>query len=156
LRRYTSCFITEAVIHPDIEILISYCDGELTPGQFASVAEHLASCDSCAVECDRLRAARDTPHAPLPPQALEALRGRLQELIAERARPQRSGEIQQRLVSALAPFLGPLAAGRLLFPASASGRDLLPIVEPVLASFLGKRAAAELVGHLIDTTMGDA
>jgi len=92
----------------------------------------------------------------LPPQALEALRGRLQELIAERARPQRSGEIQQRLVSALAPFLGPLAAGRLLFPASASGRDLLPIVEPVLASFLGERAAAELVGHLIDTTMGDA
>jgi hypothetical protein len=33
---------------------------------------------------------------------------------------------------------------------------LLPIVEPVLVNFLGERAAAELVGHLIDTAMGDA
>ena len=156
MRRYTSCFKTEAVIHPDIEILISYCDGTLATGQFASVAEHLAGCDSCAVECSRLRAARSSTHAALPPEALEALRARLQELIAERARPHRLGEIQQKVASALAPFLGPMAAGRLLFPVSGNGRELLPIVEPVLVNFLGERAAAELVGHLIDTAMGDA
>ncbi len=95
------------------------------------------------------------PPVPLPPQALETLRARLQELIAERARPHRADEIQQKLVYALAPFLGPLAAGR-LFPLSGDSRDLLPIVEPVLINFLGERAAAELVGHLIDTAMGDA
>jgi anti-sigma factor RsiW len=156
LRRYTFCFKTEAVIHPDIEILLSFCDGELAADQFASVAEHLASCDSCTVECNRLRAANDAAHVAPSPEAIAALRARLQELIVEGAKPHHSGEIRQKVVSALSPFLGLSAANRLLAPLSGSGRDLLPIVEPVLVNFLGERAAAELVSHLIDTAMGDA
>ena len=152
----TSYFRAEAAIHPDIEVLISFCDGELAAEQLASVVEHVAACDSCTVECRRLRAARDAAPVILPDHVLTSLRARVQELMSERARLQRSGEIQQKVATALALFLGPVAASRLLVPVSGNGGDLLPVVEPVLANFLGEHAAAELVSHLIDTAIGDA
>jgi anti-sigma factor RsiW len=156
LQLFISCFRAEAAIHPDIEVLISFCDGELNTEQFASVVDHIAACDSCSVECRRLRAARDAGPVALPAHVLTALRARVQELMSERAALERSGDIQQKVAAALAPFLGPVAAHRLLVPFSGNGKGLLPAVEPVLSNFLGEHAAAELVSHLIDTAMGDA
>jgi hypothetical protein len=56
----------------------------------------------------------------------------------------------------IAPFLGERAASRLLRSVSENGQDLLSAIEPVLANFLGDKAAGELVGHLLDTAMGSA
>jgi hypothetical protein len=93
--------------------------------------------------------------AAAPAKGLATLQARLQELIAERAKPDRRGAVLQRKVAAeIAPFLGHRAANRLLGSVSENGEDLLCIIEPVLANFLGDRAAAELVSHLVDSAIG--
>jgi hypothetical protein len=162
--RYTICSKTEKAIHPDIEILILHRDAELPPKQLAAVAAHLDGCDSCRVEYHRLCAALDWVRkqaaggtASTPPMGLSTLRARLQELVAERVKSDRRGELMQHKVLAeIAPFLGDRAANRLLWSVSETGQDLLSIIEPVLANFLGDRAAAELVNRLVDTAMGKA
>ena len=57
--------------------------------------------------------------------------------------------VKGRVAEALAGFLGPEAAGRLVEPVTERSK-LFPAVEPVLAIFLGCRAAARLVQHVVD------
>jgi hypothetical protein len=88
---------------------------------------------------------------------LATLQSRLKELIAERTKPDwRGATLQLKVAAEIAPFLGHRAAGRLLRSVSQNGQDLLCVIEPVLANFLGDRAAAELVSHLVDTAIGSA
>ena len=90
-------------------------------------------------------------------EGLSELRVRLRDLAAERNLADRRGRtVQETVLSQLAPFLGDRAANRLLQSVSQNGQDLLSIIEPVLANFLGNKAAAELVSHLVDTAMGSA
>ena len=87
--------------------------------------------------------------------ALVTLQARLKELIAERTKADgRGGMLQLKVAAEIAPFLGHRAADRLLRSVSENGQDLLCVIEPVLANFLGERAAAELVSHLVDTAIG--
>ena len=87
-------------------------------------------------------------------KGLTTLRARMRELSAEMAKPDRRGEVQHKVAAEIAPFLGHRAARKLVLPVAGRDQDLFGIIEPVLANFLGDRAAAELVGHLIDTAMG--
>ena len=103
-----SFFKTEAAIHPDIEILISYCDGELAGGQLASVVEAPQPAVIPAPS-NAANSARPPP-VPLPPQALETLRARLQELIAEQARPPPRGRDPTKTGLRSGSFFG--SAGR--------------------------------------------
>jgi hypothetical protein len=67
---------------------------------------------------------------------------------AARQRQAQGHSIKRRAAAKLGSFLGPRAAGRLLEPVSEAGDNLLPAIEPVLATFLGRRAAADLAGHI--------
>ena len=148
----------ETVIHPDIEILLLYRDGELAAKPLAAVTAHLGACDSCQREYDRLCAARDWVRkqtagggVATPPNGLATLQARMKELIADRANAERCGALHIKVAAEIAPFLGHQAAGQLLRSVSGKNDDLLCVIEPVLANFLGERAAAELVSHLLET-----
>ena len=77
----------------------------------------------------------------------------MKELIADRTNAERCGAFHIKVAAELAPFLGQQAAGRLLRSVSGKNDDLLRVIEPVLANFLGERAAAELVSHLLETAV---
>jgi hypothetical protein len=115
------------------------------------------------VEYDRLCAARDWVrnqaggNGPALEEGLAALQARMRELIFQKAdADRRGGELRERVLAEIAPFLGFRAANRLLRSVSGNGQDLLRTVGPILANFLGDRAAAEVVSHLADTAMGGA
>lgn len=59
-------------------------------------------------------------------------------------------EIKRRVGSAVAPFLGGTATQDLLNTVSESGDNLLATLEPVIALFLGSRAAARMLDHVVD------
>jgi hypothetical protein len=64
---------------------------------------------------------------------------------------QRRGEaLKGRVAAEIGPFLGRRATRRLLDPVSSGGENLLCTIEPVLAHFLGEKAASELVSHVVD------
>jgi anti-sigma factor RsiW len=142
-------------------MLVLYRDGELAPTMLAAVTTHLGGCDSCREEYDRLCAARDWVRkqtaggsSAMPPMGLVTLQARLKERIAERTRAGgRGGMLQLKVAAEIAPFLGHRAADRLLQSVSENGQDLLCVIEPVLANFLGEKAAAELVNHLVDSAI---
>jgi len=63
--------------------------------------------------------------------------------------PGRTGEtLKLRVAHEIAPYLGALASRRIVTGVADTGENLLSTVEPVLALFLGSRAAARLVGTL--------
>jgi hypothetical protein len=51
------------------------------------------------------------------------------------------------------PYVGDRAAERLAHGEAPDGGRLLADVEPVLALFLGRRAAAQLVSHVLDRAL---
>lgn len=67
---------------------------------------------------------------------------------------QRTGEpLKQRVAHEIAPYLGAQASRRIVTGVADSCEDLLSTVEPVLALFLGGRAAARLVDHLVEAVL---
>lgn len=80
----------------------------------------------------------------------------MQKLVDMSSRPERTGAaLKQRVAKQIEPFLGPEASHRLLQQVSADGTNLLSIVEPVLAQFLGARAASELASHIVDAAIAE-
>ena len=62
----------ETPIHPDMETLLAYRDGELTAGQAVKTAEHVERCPWCRgqlcqieIEAERLQAALTQPLAEI-------------------------------------------------------------------------------------------
>jgi len=59
--------------------------------------------------------------------------------------------LHRRVAVELRPYLGSSAAGAVLDDVSDSSANLLSTIEPVLAGFLGARAASLLVSRIVDT-----
>ncbi|HWB83783.1 MAG TPA: hypothetical protein VG675_06565 [Bryobacteraceae bacterium] len=78
----------------------------------------------------------------------------MQKLKADLSKPERSGEaLKHRVREQIRAFVGVEAAAKLLDPVSPSGDNLLSSIEPILADFLGDRAASELVSRIIDNAV---
>jgi hypothetical protein len=61
--------------------------------------------------------------------------------------------IKRRVSAKVKRYLGPGATDKLLQSVSGDGGDLLSTVEPVLALFLGRKAASSLVSHVVDAAI---
>ena len=61
--------------------------------------------------------------------------------------------IRRRVAIAIEPYVGRRAADSLLKSVREDGRDLLSNVAPLLTMFLGRRAAGQLVSHVVETTI---
>jgi hypothetical protein len=80
------------------------------------------------------------------PDLLEAV---LQEA-AEWNKRHDSAALQRAVAESVRPYLGGHATDTLTGAGPADGRQLLTDVEPVLALFLGRKAADQLVSHVLD------
>ena len=70
--------------------------------------------------------------------------------------PSRNKALKERVGSDLAPFLGGRAMEQLLSAVSEEGDNLLSTVEPVVALFLGCRAASALIDHIVGRSIPGA
>jgi hypothetical protein len=61
-----------------------------------------------------------------------------------------STALRRAVAEGVRPYLGTRATDTLSSGGPEDGRRLLADVEPVLALFLGRRAAGELVSHVLD------
>jgi hypothetical protein len=141
-------------------MLIRRRDGELPPGLSGVVDAHLGACDSCRLEYQRLCSAlewvRQQATGTRAP-GLAKLRTRLRNLQAIQSRPERRGkQLKHRVTMELGAFLGRQAVQSLLKPVAENGENLLSTIEPVLANFLGDRAAAELASRVVDAAISGA
>jgi anti-sigma factor ChrR (cupin superfamily) len=144
-------------MHPDLQTLLRFRDGELLLERRAAIEAHVGQCDSCRLELHRLDAAGQVIDArePLEEAAREAgLAGVLESIRGLEARSSAEGEAVKRSVGReIRPYLGGRAAIRILQDVSPGGRDLLPAVEPALALFLGRKAASLLVSRIVATSI---
>lgn len=127
--------------HPDLDSLFRYRAGELPEAQLRSIEGHLASCGACRTAAQQLR-------GPEPPPVSEVLR-----LLAQRQAElaQDSFEsLKQRVVRELTPYLGALAAERVLQTLPRTGENLLSTLDSTLRLFIGKSAASQLVSRIVD------
>jgi hypothetical protein len=146
-------------IHPDVDTLFSHWDGSLEPARSEALAAHLDACDECHLKFHRLKttwsAALDRAFpegAPSPPGLADVLSG-IQAWEARSATEESRAGIKQGVGKEIGLYLGKKAACRILGTVSEDGRDLLPAIEPVLALFLGQRAAFHLVSHVVDVAI---
>jgi hypothetical protein len=139
--------------------LIAYRDGALPGARDKAVRAHLAACPLCRGEYERIYLAIALAHqeerAGLSPAASELLariRTGIEQWQADKQRPEGAAEaLKDSVVGQLAPYLGDSGARRLLQTVSPDGHDLFSAIEPVLANFLGDRAASQLVNTIVDT-----
>ena len=96
------------------------------------------------------------PSEGAPPQT-ESMFAEIQNAIRNwesRPAPNRGGAAMRGEVARkIAPFLGPRASAHILSGVSGNGEDLLSTIEPVLALFLGNRAASRLVDRIVDSVL---
>ena len=137
-------------MHPDLETLIRYSDDELTDRERAQIERHLVHCQDCRQELDRLRLAALPGEAPEVAPVVEVLSG-IREWAAKLRDDGPGPEVLKVWVAAeISPYLGPSVTSRLLKTVAPNGEDLLSVIEPVLALFLGSRAASRLVTNVVD------
>lgn len=84
---------------------------------------------------------------------LAKIRSEIRAFQAARSDDRWHAEMKSRVAREIGPFLGSNGARMLLQPVAENGRNLLSTIEPVLAEFLGPRAASELVSHVVDTSI---
>jgi len=137
-------------------LLIRYTDGELPAGSLERIGAHLERCSRCRLEQHRLKsrlaAAAGTvgmdpcsePGKTLLDRVITATRG----WDAARSAAPASESVKRQAAGKLSPLLGPRATRRILETVPENGDGLLPAVEPVLALFLGRRAAEEISGGI--------
>lgn len=134
--------------HPDIEELFRYQEGRLMPQERLVVQAHLAVCDECSRDLERITTPGVSPAAAPPVSELLASLAQVQQKLD---REGASGEpLKRRVQLELAPYLGEAAAERILLPVTASGENLLSTIEPVLRLFLGKSASTRVVNRIVD------
>jgi anti-sigma factor RsiW len=142
-------------LHPDLEALIRYHDDELPAEGRSAMAAHVAECASCAAGLRRLRVMLGekasfpaTPVEPAPDRLAAMLRA-----IGEWRHGLAGEVLNRRVADRLGPFLGPAAADSVLQSVAPGGDNLLSTVEPVLALFLGGKAASRLIDQIVDTAL---
>jgi hypothetical protein len=72
---------------------------------------------------------------------------------AEQSRERTGPGLRRRVAHQITPYLGSAAAHRVLGGVSETGDNLLSTVEPVLALFLGVRAASRVVDRVVETVL---
>ena len=153
------CWRGEALIHPDIEMLRRYRDGEPVADLKDAIEAHLSECDWCRgqlllIECEASPAPADGVVFETGAGELSALLGHLRNWEAGRPAPQVRGPmIRQRAAREIALFLGDNAALQIIQPVSDDGGNLVPAIRPTLDLFLGLRAAAHLSSHIVEVAV---
>jgi hypothetical protein len=128
--------------------------GELSGQVEKLVSKHLLQCDVCRLDFQRLSAADDTAVPAAPADDVNGLMVRLRGWERSESRPARNGEaLKRRVAGVIEPYLGKRAVDTLLQPVREDGRDLLSNVAPLLAMFLGRRAAGNLVTYVVETAI---
>ena len=127
--------------HLNLEKLIEYESGVLAPVEREAVRVHLAECGDCSSQLEALR----TSTASRADVLTSVLAG-MEHWDSAAAKDE---AVKATVRSELTPFLGPHGTSELMAKVSARGEDLLTTVEPVLALFLGCRAAALLVSQIM-------
>jgi len=118
-------------------------------------------CEPCRLEHQRIGHSLDAEREPVPARhedeistaVLAGILDRIEQWNGHRSEPGRGEALKRRVESAVAPYLGAAAANQVLRSASRDGENLLPIIEPLLALFLGRRAASVLVSHIINDAL---
>jgi anti-sigma factor RsiW len=136
-------------MHPDIDVLLPYADGDLPPEQARDLVKHLDKCADCRLEVDRLRASAqvERPSAPPAPNILAGIRQ-----WAARRTPAHEAAVKLRMAAELDPYLGAAGTANVL-GRSAPGVNLLSVIQPVLTDFLGRRAVERLVDRIVENTI---
>jgi hypothetical protein len=136
-------------MHPELDLLIRFIDGEGDLRECRGVRLHLANCQECRLEAAYLlRAVRHSRTGA--PRTAETL-ARIRRWESERWQDVRGGgAVKSRVASEISPFLGRDASGRILMRVSDQDEDLLCTIESVLTAFLGRAAAPRLVSHVVD------
>ena len=93
----------------------------------------------------------DPVPAPAEPERLRAILAAMRDWRAAAVPAGKVGPVLHRRVAAeLRPYLGSSAAGAVLSEVSDTSGNLLSTIEPVLAVFLGAKAASLLVSRIVD------
>lgn len=114
------------------------------------LVSHLDRCTPCRREFERLRDAVEGRPEAIPDGGLLTQMRTALHLWEEQSL---EGAAKGRVATRIAPFLGNAATDKILEPVPDTGENLLSTVEPVLALFLGNRAAAHLVNRVVDTAL---
>jgi hypothetical protein len=127
----------------------------LAAEQARAVQSHVDQCDDCRLELHRLQYALGNQGEPAPDRTLLArMQSAIQQWEDSAPKTGRTGApVKRRVANEIAPFLGPEATNSILKPVAESGENLLSSIEPVLALFLGERAAARLVTYVVDAAL---
>lgn len=135
--------------------MIAFREGGLADDQTRSVQSHLDQCDDCRLELHRLQYALGDKVELKPDRlVLAQMQSAIQQWEDSAAQTGRTGTpVKRRVAHEIAPFLGPEATDSILQPVAAGGENLLSSIEPVLALFLGGRAAAQLVTYVVDAAL---
>lgn len=148
-------------IHPDIESLVRYRDGDLSPDRGKAIDRHLRTCQACRLEYQRLAEAftsasdcAATANTHNHDSRLASLLAGIQGWEAASASTGRSdGGVKRRVAGKVEKYLGTAATSKILQPVSDDGGNLLSTIEPVLALFLGRKAASRLVSHVVEAAI---
>ena len=141
--------------------MIRYWDGQLLPKRAKAVQSHLHDCGFCRTNYNRFYVAlqevrQETAYKQVPqpnPGILASIRQRIPRFEANKNSPQRRQAMKRLVADQIGPFLGNKAAAALLELVSENCQNLLSTVEPVLADFLGSRAASDLVNRVLDASI---
>jgi len=140
-------------MHPEPSRLTRFVDGELTGRELRNVQRHLSACPECRAEAERIRLALVPGNPPAVPPVEDLLTGMRQWRDRQTRDPFANSRRKQRVAREIAPFLGSAGAEEILSRVRPEGDNLIPTVEPVLTSFLGRRAAERLVNHVVDAAI---
>jgi Putative zinc-finger len=135
-------------MHPDFSLLIRFMDGEISGRQLRKLQAHLAACPDCRAEAASLRL-EAAPELPAVPPVSDLLAGMRQWWNRQTGDPIASRQRIQRVAREIAPFLGTGGAEQILARVTPEGGNLIPNVEPVLAAFLGRRAAQGVIDNVM-------
>lgn len=157
-------------VHPRMEELLSWADGNLSGPLRSALEAHLTRCNRCCEDARSIRAAADSRERAWNQRAhqvrlleegfddLEAgmcLWSSLRGLVPLGPRRGLLGSaINQRLTRAVSLYFGQEAASRVAVsphPGSPE-RPLLTAIKPLFNAFLGRKAADSLVRHIDHTT----
>jgi anti-sigma factor RsiW len=151
-------------MHLDSATLIAYRDGELDPRRVKTVESHLASCGRCRKEENQMAAElalflslgvpAESADGARFEESLEKMLAGIHKWRTENPQNGLGGAELERLITAqLSEYLGARAAAGVRHGESSEagkGSGVLPAAEPLLAAFLGRRAAAALTSQLLE------
>ena len=140
-------------MHAELEALLQYVDGQLAEAEKRNLEKHLAKCAECRREVEFLRQAADPEVSVTTPTADEVVAGARHWAEERQLHGVNPEVVKWRVASVISPFLGWSATGSVLGGVAADGNNLLAVIEPVLAVFLGRGAAKHLVSHVVDAAI---